>query len=281
LPVPPLVAVQGLTVRYPGAARPALEDVSFAVAPGEVVGVVGATGSGRSTLLRTLLGIVPRLVPAKVDGTVSIAGLGPSTTSVAGMAAVASFVLDDAEAQLSQLTVADEVAFGLESLGTPPAEMRRRVPGILGRVGLAGFEERNPMTLSGGEQQRVAIACALVTRPRLLLLDDPTSSLDPGSAREVFALATSLAAEQGMAVLVATNDAELLAEHAGRLLVLDGGRLVDDAVPPAAWATVITRGRGAAAPAIARLAARARPGAGMGALPGTVPEAVAWLADDG
>ena len=186
-----------------------------------MVGVVGATGSGRSTLLRTLMGIVPQLVPASVEGSLSVAGLDPSSTPVAAMAAVAALVLDDAEVQLSQLTVADEVAFGLENLGTPPAEMRRRVPEILERVGLAGFEERNPLSLSGGEQQRVAVACALVTRPRLLLLDDPASSLDPRTARTTFGLVTTLAAERGTAVLVATNDADLLAEHAGRLLVLD------------------------------------------------------------
>jgi len=275
--VSPVVVVRGLTVRFAGADRAALEDVSFAVEPGEVVGVVGATGSGRSTLLRALIGIVPHLMLARVEGSVSIAGLDPSTTGVPAIAAVASLVFDDAETQLSQLTVADEIAFGLESLGTPPAEMRRRVPEILREAGLAGFEERNPLTLSGGEQQRVAIACALVTRPRLLMLEDPTSSLDPGSARTTFSLATTLAAEQGTAVLVATNDGDLLAEHARRLLVLDHGRLVMDGPPSSAWATVIAGGLDAAVPAIARLAARVRPGAE--AVPGTVGEGVGWLTE--
>jgi energy-coupling factor transport system ATP-binding protein len=275
--VAPLVAIRGLTVRYPETGRPALSALSFDVGAGEVVGLVGATGSGRSTLLRALLGIVPRLVPASVEGTLSVAGLDPSVTPVAGMAAVASLVLDDAEAQLSQLTVADEVAFGLEGLGTPPAEMRVRVPEILARVGLGGFEERNPLALSGGEQQRVALACALVTRPRLLLLDDPTSSLDPRTARLVLELTTTLAAETGAAVLLATNDGDLLAEHARRLLVLDRGRLVADGPPSAGWAAAIGAAPGAAVPSIASLASRVRPGDGD--LPGTVTEAVAWLED--
>jgi energy-coupling factor transporter ATP-binding protein EcfA2 len=273
--VSPVVGVRGLTVRFPGSDRAALDDVSFAVDAGEVVGVVGATGSGRSTLLRTLIGIVPHLVPASVEGSVSIAGLDPSTVGVPRLAAVASLVSDDAETQLSQLTVADELAFGLESLGTPPAEMRRRVPEILAEAGLAGLEERNPLTLSGGEQQRVALACALVTRPRLLLLDDPTSSLDPRSARTTFSLATTLAAEHGAAVIVATNDGEILAEHARRILVLDRGRLVMDGLPSSAWATAIAGGGAAAVPSIARLAARVRPG--VEAVPGTVDEGVRWL----
>ena len=271
----PVVLVRNLTVRYPDAAGPALEDVSFAVGEGEVVGVVGATGSGRSTLLRTLMGIVPQLVPASVAGSLAVGGRDPSSTPVAAMAAVAALVLDDAEAQLSQLTVADEVAFGLENLGTPPAEMRRRVPEILERVGLPGFEERNPLSLSGGEQQRLAVACALVTRPRLLLLDDPASSLDPRTARSTFGLVTALAAERGTAVLAVANDADLLAEHAGRLLVLDDGRLVADGSPSTGWASAIEAGSGAAVPSIARLAALVRPGSA--ALPGTVEEGVAWL----
>lgn len=271
----PPVVVHGLTVRYPDAARPALDDVSFSIEAGEVVGVVGATGSGRSTLLRTLMGIVPQLVPASVEGSLSVAGLNPSSIPVAAMAVAVALVLDDAEAQLSQLTVADEVAFGLESLGTPPDDMRRRVPEILERVGLAGFEERNPLSLSGGEQQRVAVACALVTRPRLLLLDDPASSLDPRTARTTFGLVTAVAAEHGTAVLVATNDADLLAEHAGRLLVLERGRLIADGPPPTAWAAAIQGGPGAAVPSIARLAALVRPGSP--AVPGTVAEGVAWL----
>jgi energy-coupling factor transporter ATP-binding protein EcfA2 len=273
--VSPVVVVRGLTVRFPGADRAALEDVSFAVDAGEIIGVIGATGSGRSTLLRTLIGIVPHLVPASVEGSLSIAGLDPSTIGVPALAAVASIVFDDAETQLSQLTVADEIAFGLESLGTPPAEMRRRVAEILDEAGLAGFAERNPLTLSGGEQQRVALACALVTRPRLLLLDDPTSSLDPRSARSTFSLATNLAAEHGAAILVATNDGDLLAEHARRILVLDRGRLVMDGPPSSAWATVIEGGLAAPVPSIARLAARVRPG--EHAVPGTVDECVTWL----
>ncbi len=271
----PPVVVRNLTVRYPGAARPALDGVSFSIGEGEVVGLVGATGSGRSTLLRTLIGIVPQLVAAEVEGTLSVAGMDPSTTPVSAMAAAAALVLDDAESQVSQLTVADEVAFGLENLGTPHADMRRQVPEILGRVGLPGFEERNPLSLSGGEQQRVAIACALVTRPRLLLLDDPASSLDPRTARTTFRLVAALAAERGTAVLVATNDADLLAEQAARLLVLDHGRLVADGAPATAWAAAIRGDGGAAVPSIGRLAGLVRPGATS--VPGTVDEGVAWL----
>jgi len=273
--VTPLVAVHGLTVRYSGRARPALDDVSFTAGAGEVVGVVGATGAGRSTLLRALLGIVPRLVPADVTGSVRVAGLDPRTTGVADLARVAAIVLDDPETQLSQLTVEEEVAFGLENLGTQPADMRHRVAQMLDAAGLAAFVSRNPQELSGGEQQRLAVACALVVRPRLLLLDEPVANLDPRSGHAVLELATALARDAGATVLIATNDVDLLASYASRLLVLGGGRVLADNDAGRAWANVAAHPGWMAPPAIAGLAARVDPGAPW--LPSTVAEATRWL----
>jgi energy-coupling factor transporter ATP-binding protein EcfA2 len=271
----PLVAVEGLTVRYPGALSPALDDVSFTAGAGEVVGVVGMTGAGRSTLLRALRGIVPRLVPAEVTGSVRVAGLDPRTTPVADLARLVSIVIDDPEAQLTQLTVGEEVAFGLENLGTPPGEMRERVGRILEAAGLAPFEDRNPLSLSGGEQQRLAVACALVVRPRLLLLDEPVANLDPRSGRAVLGLATALAREAGSAVLVATNDVDLLASYAVRVLVLADGRVVADDEAGRAWAQVARHPGWIVPPAIAAIAARLEPDAEW--LPSTVGGATHWL----
>ena len=252
----PIVEVDGLGVRYPGAPRAALDGLSFGIAPGEVVGLVGATGSGRSTLLRALVGIVPRLVPADVTGSVVVAGLDVSATRVADLAGVAAIVFDDPETQLSQLTVAEEVAFGLENLGVPAPEMLDRVAAALEACGLGGFDARNPLTLSGGEQQRLVVASALATRPRLLLLDEPVGNLDPRSARAVLGLAAGHAREADAAVLIATNDLDLLGEHATRIVVLDEGRLVLDEEPGAAWARVEDS---SLRPALAALAARLDP----------------------
>ena len=166
----PLVEIRDLSVtwtegRATGTAI-ALDGISLTIDRGEVVGIVGETGSGRSTLLRCLIGIVPQLVSAVVGGMIEVAGRDPRVTPVAEMAGDVAIVLDDPEAQISQSTVAEEVALGLESLAVPVAEMRVRVGEMLQQVGLAGFEDRHPLTLSGGEQQRLAVACAVVVRPQ-------------------------------------------------------------------------------------------------------------------
>jgi energy-coupling factor transport system ATP-binding protein len=270
--VTPIVEVHRLGVRYPGAREAALAGVSLRVERGEVVGVVGETGSGRSTLLRALVGIVPRLVAADVTGSVAVAGLDVAETRVADLAGVAALVFDDPETQISQLTVADEVAFGLENLGVPAGEMHERVAAVLAASGLAGFEARNPLTLSGGEQQRLVVASALVTRPRLLLLDEPVGNLDPRSARSVLALAAGHARDADGAVLVATNDLDLLAEHATRIVILDAGLVVIDDEPGAAWARME---RAPLRPAVAAVAARLDPSARS--VPATVDALVARL----
>ncbi len=151
-------------------------------------------------------------------------------------------VFDDPEAQLSQPTVADEVAFGLENLALPRTRCRRRIREALAAVGLAGLEARDPMTLSGGEQQRLAIACAVAMRPSVLVMDEPTVEPRPGGQRRgVRDRRRACAARTGMTVIVATHDVEAIAEHADRILVLDAGAVVLDG-PPARR----VRGAGAA-----------------------------------
>jgi energy-coupling factor transport system ATP-binding protein len=177
-------------------------------------------------------------------------------------------VFDDPEAQLSQLTVAEEVAFGLENGGVPTPKMPDRIAAALEAAGLAGFEYRNPLTLSGGEQQRLVVASAIAVRPRALLLDEPVANLDPRSARAVLALAASYARTAAAAVLVATNDLDLLAEHATRILALADGRVVADDEPGRAWGRVSGIPGWAAVPAIAALARRLEPDGA--ALPSTV-----------
>lgn len=286
-----IVSVRDLSVRYPGASRPALQGVSLDVARGEVLGVVGLTEAGKSTLLRCLNGIVPQLLPADVSGQVEVAGTDPVTTPVREMAGRVGMVLDDPEAQLSQPTAAEEVALGLESLALPWAEMAERVGRTLRDVGLAGFERRSPLTLSGGEQQRLAIACALARQPSVLVLDEPASRLDVAGTTAVLGLVEGLARERGLAVVLAEHDVDLLAEHADRIVVLDEGRLAM-AGPPEAVLGQPARLRALRlrAPQVTELAeallARswvateddafstpARP------LPVTIDAAVAWLTD--
>jgi len=230
--VAPVVEVTGLTVRYPGAPADSLAGIAFVLRPGEVVGLIGLTGAGKTTLCRCLNGIVPQLVEADVEGSVTVAGTDALRTPVRRMAAFVGMVLDEPAAQLSQGTVGEEVALGLESLAVPYEAMVVRVGAALERVGLEGLAERPPLTLSGGQQQRLVLAAAIATSPPVLVLDEPTAGLDPRARAAVFDLLAGLAAD-GTTVLVVDHDVELLAEAADRLLVLHDGRLVADG-PPAA-----------------------------------------------
>jgi energy-coupling factor transporter ATP-binding protein EcfA2 len=225
------IEVAGLRVRYPGEQTAALEDVTFSVAHGELVGVLGLNGAGKTTLCRCMDGIVPQLVEAEVEGAIHVAGIDVRGRAVGDLASLIAVVLDAPRSQLSQGTVGEEVAFGLESLAVPHDEMVRRVDDALARVGLDGLADRSPDTLSGGEQQRLVIACAVAMRPRVLILDEPMAGLDPAGRETIIALLAALAADDGTAVLLVDHDVELLAEHADRILVLDGGRLVADGTP--------------------------------------------------
>ncbi len=277
---PPVVAVRDLHVRYPSSAVDALDGVTFDLLAGEVVGLAGLNGAGKSTLCRCLNGIVPQLVTAHVIGMVSVTGRDALATPVRRMASLVGIVLDEPGAQLSQGTVAEEVALGLESLAMPYPEMVDRVSSTLEHVGLGGLADRSPLSLSGGEQQRLLLACALAMRPVLLVLDEPTSGLDPRSRAAVFDLLGEVAEGDGTAILVVEHDVELLAERAGRLLVLHEGRLVADGPPGDVLGDVL--GMSAAGIRVPDVTAVAHAlGSGMRtSLPVTLDAGLAWLAAD-
>ena len=277
-----LVSVDALEVRRPagdgGAMGVVLFGVSFQVEAGEIVGIVGETGSGRSTLVRALNGIIPRLVRGEVAGTIDVAGGDPSRVGVAQMANVVAVVLDDPESQMTQPTVLDEVAFGPENLGVPVDEIRVRVAAALARVGLSGFENRDPLTLSGGEQQRLAVAAAIAMRPRLLVMDEPTASLDPRSARRILELADDVATHDGAAVVIVSSDVDLLAEHADRIVWLEDGRVRMSGSTAAVLGAIARETDGRLAPEVTVIAARlSAAGVEASALPATVDGAVAWV----
>jgi energy-coupling factor transport system ATP-binding protein len=283
------IEIRALTVTYPQADRPAIASLTLDVDAGQLVGVIGLTGAGKTTLLRSLNGIVPQLIPATVDGSVVVAGADVGSTPVREMARRVGMVLDDPEAQLSQPTVAGEVALGLETLAVPWAEMTVRVAATLESVGLAGLEDRAPLTLSGGEQQRLAVACALAMRPGILVLDEPSASLDPAGKTALIDLVRRLHAEQGVTVVLAEHDVELLAELADRILVLDDGRLVADGTPVSVFGNPAElEARGLRPPQVTEAAAlvsgpvrRGRSGAsGAGpaaVLPVTMDAALRWF----
>ncbi|HEV3408556.1 MAG TPA: ABC transporter ATP-binding protein [Gaiellaceae bacterium] len=220
-----LAEIRGLSYSYPQVAVPALREVSLAIEAGERVALLGASGSGKSTLLRALAALVPHFHGGRLEGRVEVAGLDTRRARPAELAGTVATVFQDPEDQVVMARVANEVAFGLENLGVAPAAMPARIATALGAVGAGHLVERPTAELSAGELQRVCLAAALALEPRLLLLDEPTSELDPGGAGD---LLDALERLEAAVVLSEQRTARALA-FADRVLFLEGGRLLLDA----------------------------------------------------
>jgi energy-coupling factor transport system ATP-binding protein len=228
------VWVDSVTFTYHGADRPALRAVSFVQSAGEMIGVMGASGAGKSTLAKCLNRIVPEFEDGEFHGTIRIAGEQLEHLRVCDVAPKVGMVFQDFESQLFSTNVAHEVAFAMEQVGMDRAEMDRRIMPALEAVGLRGFEHRDPMSLSGGEKQRLAIASVLALRPSVIVLDEPTTDLDPEGRAEVFDLIARLRA-QGLSLIVIEHESEEL-RAADRILVLREGEIAADGAPTEVFA---------------------------------------------
>jgi len=204
---------------------PALRDVSLDIEPGELVVVVGSSGSGKSTLLRAVNGIVPHSTGGRMSGAVTTFGRSTAAHKPRDLSDVVGFVSQDPEAQLVVDEVEHDVAFVLENLGTPSTTMRRRVEEVLDALGIAHLRRRAPSTLSGGERQRVAIAGAIAAAPAGLILDEPTSQLDPQGADDVLAALDRLNADLGTTVVLAEHRLERAGPLAHSAVVVDDGQV--------------------------------------------------------
>lgn len=220
----PLLELRALTCTYPGATRPALDGVDFEVHAGEIVAVMGASGAGKSTLLKCLTGIVPAIVRADVRGAARAFGHDLASVRPADLAGRVGLVFQDFEAQLFSTSCALEVGFAPQQLGLPRDVIGERTRAALERVGLAGFQRRDPATLSGGEKQRLAIAGILALEPEVLLLDEPTTDIDPEGKRGVVRLLSTLR-DAGIAVVLVEHEI-LAAEVADRVALLSHGKVV-------------------------------------------------------
>jgi energy-coupling factor transport system ATP-binding protein len=227
----PIISFTDVTYTYAGTDEPALHSISLEIQPGEYVAVLGLNGAGKTTLGLCVNGVVPTMLGGELTGTVLVGGLDVSEYPVREMSKLVGMVFDNPEFQMSQMSAAEEVALGLENAGVPYEEMRRIIPETLELVGLGGFEERSPLGLSGGQQQRLAIAAVLAMKPQILIMDEPTSNLDPIGKQEVFDMAAKLNRERGMTVIVIEHEVEVMARYADRVIVLDAGRIVMNGTP--------------------------------------------------
>jgi len=226
-----VLEVEGLSYRYPGAETPALDDVSIAIEPGEFCLLAGLSASGKSTLLRAACGLVPHFHGGEFAGRVTVAGLDTREHGPAAIGALAGTVFQDPETQVVMGTVRAELALGLENLGAPQATVARAIEEVALALGLGALLDRSTHELSGGELQRVALAAALAPRPKLVLLDEPTSQLDPVAGDELIWLLRRLNQEWDTAVLLIEHRLERCLAAADRVIVLDRGRVVSDADP--------------------------------------------------
>ena len=230
----PALIFEGVSHRYAPAGRPALANVDLAVDEGELVLLIGESGSGKSTLLRAALGLVPHFHGGELRGRVRVAGLDTRRHRPGELARHAGLVFQDPEAQVVMSHVMAEAAFGLENLGVAPSEIHPRARAALEMVGAAHLAARTTRTLSGGERQRVAIASVLAMGPRVLLLDEPTSQLDPAAADELVRTLVDLRDRHGIAIVVAEHRTERLFDVADRIVAMRAGAIEVDAAPPLA-----------------------------------------------
>lgn len=227
-----LIEVKDLKYRYPGTTELALDGVSFTVEKGEFIGIAGENGAGKSSLSQALLGLIPQFYKGAYGGSVTVCGMDARSTPVSELCRHVGLVFQNPFNQLSGAkdTVYDEVGYGLQNLGFPPEEIRTRVESVLRCFGIWEYRDRNPFDLSGGQLQRVAICSVLAMKPDVLILDEPTSQLDPEGSEEVFHTVDELT-KMGITIIMIEQKIEKLAGYCDRVLLMHQGHVIDYDTP--------------------------------------------------
>jgi energy-coupling factor transport system ATP-binding protein len=220
-----VIETHSLTYTYPGAAKPSIIDVSLTVQKGEFVLITGPSGCGKTTLCRTFNGLIPQFYQGELKGEIKVAELDAAKHPTYEMAKHVGLVFQNPENQLFALSVEKDVAFGLENLGFPREEMRRRVDWALNLTGISDLRDRSPHEMSGGQQQRVAIAAVLAMQPEIIVLDEPTSFLDPLSAEKIFEVIHDLNKKLGFTVVLVEHRLDLTAKYADHIVIMDEGKV--------------------------------------------------------
>lgn len=226
-----IIETRNLAYTYSGRTKPAIEDVSLSIERGEFVVLTGPSGCGKTTLCRCFNGLIPHFYHGELRGEVFVAGLKVSERPIHELACYVGMVFQNPENQLFALSVEKDVAFGLENLGVPREVIRKRVDWALKMTGIYELRERPPFELSGGQQQRVAIASVLAMQPEVIVLDEPTSFLDPLGAKQIFDVIQRLNEELDVTVVLVEHRLDLAAKYATRVIVMNDGKIAMDGEP--------------------------------------------------
>jgi energy-coupling factor transporter ATP-binding protein EcfA2 len=226
----PLIQFADFSFKYLGGDSLALRKIDLNIEEGEYVVITGPSGCGKTTLCRAINGLVPQFHRGYIAGNVIVGGKNTRESSVAELAPIAGLVFQQPENQLVTLNVEREIAFGPENLGVDPKEIRRRVEELIEMLDLEHLRDKHPHEMSGGEQQRVAMAATLALKPKILVADEPTSNLDPQSAEIILELIADLN-RRDMTVVLVEHRLDLVSKDASRIILMDKGCIVADGIP--------------------------------------------------
>jgi energy-coupling factor transporter ATP-binding protein EcfA2 len=226
-----IVQANHLSFTYTGASQPSIEDISIGIAPGEFVVLTGPSGCGKTTICRCLNGLIPNFYSGDFVGELIVDAMSVKQHTTAELAPHVGMVFQNPENQLFSLSVERDVAFGPENLGLSREETRKRVDWALDVTGISSLKDKPPYELSGGQQQRAAIASVLAMQPKVMILDEPTSFLDPKSALEILEVISDLNKKLGITIILVEHRLDIVSKHANRVIVMDNGRIVLDGTP--------------------------------------------------
>lgn len=221
------IKITDLSYRYPTAEKEILKHINLSVKQGELCAIVGANGSGKTTLCNAIRGFVPKFYKGDISGQVIVNGKDVQKEDIGNIALEVGFVFQNPFTQISGIasTVYEELAFGLENMGVEPEVIHKRIEEIMKLTKIEDFRDRDPYQLSGGQQQRVALAAILVMGQDILVIDEPTSQLDPQSTDDVFEI-IKLMKSMGKTIVLVEHKMEQIAEYADHVVVLDAGSIV-------------------------------------------------------
>lgn len=248
-----IIKTRQLKYTYPNARKPAVNGISIKIEKGEFVILTGPSGCGKTTLCRCFNGLIPHFYQGKLEGEIQVVGLSVPDHPIHKLSRQVGLVFQNPENQLFALSVEKDIAFGLENLGVPRKRMQKEVDWALETTGIQKIRDRAPHELSGGQQQRVAIASVLAMRPKIIVLDEPTSFLDPSGAKKIFEVLNYLNRSLGLTVILVEHRLDLAAKYADHVIIMDKGKIILDGEPREVLGSQKARLLGVGIPKVIRL----------------------------